>query len=249
MALLMTPTRRQLRIQKKHARSTDRNWMPRLKDATYSHHFSPIKNHPGSRSHLHKEGSLNDIGRGAGFPNWFLRTSRKTWKKNRTENIREGARDGWWDGPDMRYRPLGSKSKYMRWLVSTRRFIVKRTRPGFRRSQHQMSGSFRPPLYSTEIRAKKKTNKRSHLSAFRKHARHFSFRCHFYFWKFLFKKKRKFATALEATSRQILRSAVEIDLTLTLAYNFQLSWCLLRISKIYRPSVVILCSWKMKSSY
>ena len=159
MALLMTPTRRQLRIQKKHARSTDRNWMPRLKDATYSHHFSPIKNHPGSRSHLHKEGSLNDIGRGAGFPNWFLRTSRKTWKKNRTENIREGARDGWWDGPDMRYRPLGSKSKYMRWLVSTRRFIVKRTRPGFRRSQHQMSGSFRPPLYSTEIRAKKKQTK------------------------------------------------------------------------------------------
>ena len=47
MAILMTPTRRQLHIQPKHARSTDRNWMPRLKDATYSHRFSPIKNHPG----------------------------------------------------------------------------------------------------------------------------------------------------------------------------------------------------------
>ena len=52
----------------KHARSTDRNWMPRLKDATYSHLFSPIKNHPGSTSYLH------NIGHGAGFPNWFRRT-------------------------------------------------------------------------------------------------------------------------------------------------------------------------------
>ena len=49
--------------------------MPRLKDAAYSHHFSPIKNHPGSTSYLQNESSLNDIGRGARFPNWFRRTT------------------------------------------------------------------------------------------------------------------------------------------------------------------------------
>ena len=49
--------------------------MPRLKDAAYSHHFCLIKNHPGSTSYLHKGSSLNDIGRGARFPNWFRRTN------------------------------------------------------------------------------------------------------------------------------------------------------------------------------
>ena len=49
--------------------------MPKLKDATYSHHLSRIKNHPGPTSYLHEESSLNDIGRGAGCPDWFRRTS------------------------------------------------------------------------------------------------------------------------------------------------------------------------------
>ena len=53
-------------------RSTDRNGMPRLKDATYSHRISPIRNHSGSTSYLQKESALNDIGRGARFLNWFL---------------------------------------------------------------------------------------------------------------------------------------------------------------------------------
>ena len=35
--------------------------MPRLKDATYSRRFAPIKNHPGSTPYLRKESSLNEF--------------------------------------------------------------------------------------------------------------------------------------------------------------------------------------------
>ena len=58
----------------KHARSTDRNWMLRLKDATFSHHCYLIKKIV-SKSYLHKGNSLNNIGPGAGFPNGFRRTT------------------------------------------------------------------------------------------------------------------------------------------------------------------------------